>query len=174
MYCLVPSQASDLRPTVWPVLVALATAVDGLLAGASLDQSIKQLPARHRIGILAFSAYSRASDQANGIAWYAGLGIGGAFLTLAAAGSAIAVDAPAGQRVPVLLAGGLAIAHSFTTARAAPINFSQRKVADDETALGVVFDRFERWQTLRAVLQLATFLVMVWALLVTGRSSAES
>jgi len=51
----------------WMALVALATAVDGVLAGASLDQSIKQLPARHRIGVLAFSAYSRASDQANGV-----------------------------------------------------------------------------------------------------------
>jgi len=39
-------------------LVALATAVDGLLAGASLDQSIKQLPERHRIGILSSSAYT--------------------------------------------------------------------------------------------------------------------
>jgi hypothetical protein len=42
--------------------------VDDLLAGASLDQSIKQLPARHRIGMREFSAYSTASDQAVGVA----------------------------------------------------------------------------------------------------------
>jgi hypothetical protein len=59
-------------------LVALATAVDGVLAGASFDQSIKQLPARRRSGVVAFSAYSRASDQANGVAWYAAFGVGGA------------------------------------------------------------------------------------------------
>jgi hypothetical protein len=68
-------------PSVFSGLVALATAVDGLLAGASLDQ----LPARHRIDVLAFSAYSRASDQANRVAWYAALGVGGAALTLVAA-----------------------------------------------------------------------------------------
>ena len=93
-------------------LVALATAVDGLLAGASLDQSIKQLPARHRIGILAFSAYSQASDQANGVLWYAALGIGGAGLTLTAAVGALLLGVSDQQRLPLLLAGLFSIAHS--------------------------------------------------------------
>ena len=70
------------RATV--VLVA-AVVADGLLVGASLDQSIKQLPARHRIGVEAFSAYSQAADLRNGVAWYATLGLGAAALTLAAA-----------------------------------------------------------------------------------------
>jgi len=40
--------------TTTPLLLLLAAAgANGLLAGASLDQSIKQLPARHRIGVLA-------------------------------------------------------------------------------------------------------------------------
>lgn len=154
--------------TGWLVLLAIATAVDGLLAGASLDQSIKQLPARHRIGMRAFSAYSRASDQANGLLWYVPLGAGGALLTLAAAIWALGLSLRAEQVVPLLLAGGLAIAHSLTTARAAPINWSQLTVADDEVALARIFQRFERWQTLRAILQLATFLIMVWALLVNA------
>lgn len=142
-------------------LVTLATAVDGVLAGASLDQSIKQLPARHRLGVLAFAAYSRASDQANGVAWYAALGIGGAVLTLAAS---VLVRASDKQRRRLLLAGGLSIAHTLITARAAPINFSQRSVGDDERALERILDRFERWQTARAILQLATFLAMLRAL----------
>lgn len=41
---------------LWFMLLAFATIVDGLLAGASLDQSIEQLPARHRIGVLAYRA----------------------------------------------------------------------------------------------------------------------
>jgi hypothetical protein len=36
-------------------LLIAATALNGLLAGASLDQSIKQLPARRRIGVLSYS-----------------------------------------------------------------------------------------------------------------------
>jgi hypothetical protein len=150
--------------SVWVGLVGLATAVDGVLAGASLDQSVKQLPARHRIGVLAFSAYSRASDQANGVVWYAALGVGGAALTLAAAVSAVLAGAPNHQRRPLLLAGLLSVAHSLTTARAAPLNFSQRTPGDDERALQRIFDRFERWQSLRACLQLATFLTMLRAL----------
>ena len=47
--------------------------------------------------------------------------------------------------------------------RAAPINFSQRGYRA-EAALADVFDRFERWQSLRAAIQLATFALMVLAL----------
>ena len=155
-------------------LVALATAVDGLLAGASLDQSIKQLPARHRIGVVAFSEYSRASDLANGVLWYAGLGIGGAGVTIAAAVGALVLGVSDRQRLPLLLAGLLAIGHSFATARAAPINLGQRSAAGDEAALKHIFDRFERWQTARAILQLATFLVMLWALASAAAASSRS
>jgi hypothetical protein len=150
-------------PAAWLGLVALATAVDGVLAGASLDQSIKQLPARHRIGAVAFSEYSRASDLATGVFWYAGLGVGGAGLTIAAAVGALVLGVSDRQRLPLLLAGLLAVAHSFTTARAAPINLSQRSAAGDEEALKRIFDRFERWQIARAILQLATFIVMLCA-----------
>ncbi|MDQ3965929.1 MAG: hypothetical protein M3246_05685 [Actinomycetota bacterium] len=72
------------------VLILAATAADGLLAGASLDQSIKQLPARHRIGVVAYSKYSRASDLEPGVLWYGILGVGAAVLTIAAAILALA------------------------------------------------------------------------------------
>ena len=61
-------------------LTLAAAAATGLLAGASLDQSIKQLPARRRIGIEAYSAYSQASDLGNGIFFYGVLGVGAALL----------------------------------------------------------------------------------------------
>ena len=66
---------------LWVVLLGIAAVVDGLLAGASLDQSIEPLPARHRIGVRAYSAYSRASHRANGRFWLLPLGVGGAALT---------------------------------------------------------------------------------------------
>jgi hypothetical protein len=151
-------------PRVSAGLIALATAVDVLLAGASLDPSIKQLPARHRIGVLAFSAYSRASDQATGVAWCAALGVGGAASTLAAALAAVLSGAAHLPRRLLLLAGLPSVARSLTTARAAPINFSQRAAAGDERVLQHIFDDFERWQTVRASLQLATFLIMLRAM----------
>jgi hypothetical protein len=121
----------------------------------------------HRIGVLAFSAYSRASDQANGIAWYAALGIARALLSLAASAVALRSSTPEEQRRPLVLAAAVSVAHTLTTARAAPINFSQRSAGDDEQALGGIFDRFERWQSVRAGLQMATFLAMLRALAVS-------
>jgi hypothetical protein len=146
------------------VLIVTATAADGLLAGASLDQSIKQLPARHKIGPVAYSAYSRASDLGPGILWYGILGVGAAVLTIAAAVAAIFEGVPSVSATPLYVAAGLAVLHSLATAQAAPTNFSQRRVARDEAALARVFDRFERWQTLRAVLQVLNFGAMLWAL----------
>ena len=146
------------------VLIVAATATDGLLAGASLDQSIKQLPARRKIGLVAYSEYSRASDLGPGILWYAILGVGAAVLTIAAAVAAFLEGVPSATATLLYVAAGLAVLHSLVTTQAAPSNFSQRRVAKDEAALRRVFDRFERWQTLRAVLQVLNFGTMLWAL----------
>ncbi len=51
------------------ILAIATTALIGPGAGMSLDQSIKQLPARRRIGIVAYSAYSTQKQYA---AVYAG------------------------------------------------------------------------------------------------------
>ncbi len=150
-------------------LLVTATGLDGLLAGASLDQSIKQLPARRRMGVVAFSAYSRAADLGNGIVWYAVLGVGAALLTIAAAVTASFAGSPFDRALPVWIAAGLSVLHSLVTAQAAPTNFSQRKVANDEAALATIFDRFARLQALRAALQVLTFAAMLWAL--AARSS---
>jgi hypothetical protein len=61
----------------WFVLLAIATTVDGLLAGASVDQSVEQLPARHRIGVRAYLAYSRNSHMTNGRFWLIPLALAG-------------------------------------------------------------------------------------------------
>ena len=151
-------------------LIFVATAANGILAGASLDQSIKQLPARRKIGALNYSIYSRAADLGNGILWYAILGIGAAILTIAA-GVATYFDSPStSQALPIYISVGLTILHSLATTQAAPTNFSQRKVVDDERALGRVFDKFAKWQAIRCALQVITFGVMLWALVANARS----
>src|SRR5919198_6565729 len=137
---------------LWFVLLGIAVTVNGLLAGASLDQSIEQLPARHRIGMRAYRAYSQASHMANGRFWLIPLGIGGAVLTLVAAIWALTLNLPAGRSLPVFLAGGLAVAHTLSTVKAAPINLTQWKVGDDEVALADILQRFARWQAVRASL----------------------
>ncbi|MGO9387135.1 MAG: hypothetical protein ACLPWD_03705 [Methanobacterium sp.] len=146
------------------ILIITAAALNGILAGSSLDQSIKQLPSRHKIGMIAYSAYSRASDLGNGIWWYAILGVSAAALTIVAAFVAHFYGLPAYITTPLYFAGILAVLHSLVTIRAAPINFSQRKAIRDQFALEHIFNRFERWQELRAVLQVLNFVVMLWVL----------
>src|SRR5262245_36838364 len=69
---------------------------------------------------------------------------------------------PGAVCVPADLGALFAVRHSLTTARAAPTNFSQRRVQGDPAALSRVFDRFTRWQTARTGLQIINFGVL-WA-----------
>ena len=66
-------------------LVLAAVVANAITAGATLDQAIKQLPARHQMGVVAFSRYSRAGDLSRGVPWYATIGCAAAALALAAA-----------------------------------------------------------------------------------------
>src|SRR3712207_3425952 len=100
-----------MSPSLTLVLVVAATAADGLLAGASLDQSIKQLPTRHKIGPVAYSEYSRASDLGPGILWYGILGVGAAVLTIAAAVSGLIEGVPSASATSLCLAAALAVLH---------------------------------------------------------------
>jgi hypothetical protein len=157
------------------LLLGIATIVDGLLAGASVDQSVEQLPARHRIGVKAYQAYSQSSHMANGRFWLIPLGIGGPILRTIAARSASSVRLPRKQSLPVHVAAGLGIAHALSTVKAAKINWAiapwqppEHRIRD-ERELADVFDRFERWQTVRATLQFLTFAAGVWALAASAR-----
>lgn len=152
-------------------LLLAATIVNAMLVGASLDQVIKQLPARRRIGAIAFSEHSKAADLRHGIFWYGALGVGSAALTLVAVIIVLTGQHDRQTEVAAWFAVALTAAHSFTTTRAAPINFSQRRAAGDEGHLDAIFDRFERWSWARAGLQLVTLLSVAWTLAayVSGR-----
>jgi hypothetical protein len=137
-------------------LMLATVAANGILVGASLDQTIKQLPARRTIGSAAYASYARAADGGNDVAWYAVLGVGSALLTL---GTAASVRSPA-----LYVAALLTVAHSYTTTQAAPIMLGLRATPDDEVLLSQQLDRFEHWQKARAALQGLTFASLLWAL----------
>jgi hypothetical protein len=148
-------------------LIILALAFNGILAGASLDQVIKQLPARHEIGPIAFSVYSQAADLSNGIIWYGAIGIEAAFFTIAAAISIFIRergDYSSYFAKIIYVAAILSVAHSIVTVFAAPTNFKQLEVSDDEQALMQVFNNFERLSLVRAGLQAAAFGAMILGL----------
>ncbi|MGH7918388.1 MAG: hypothetical protein ACREQM_00415 [Candidatus Dormibacteraceae bacterium] len=151
------------------ILLLVAAGANGGLAGASLDQSIKQLPARHRIGIQAYSRYSQAADLANGVVWYATLGVGTAVLTLVASIFTILQPVPPLSVIAAWVAMGATIVHSGATALAAPTNFRQRALHRDDRALVELFDRFERWQTVRVIGQVVALIAVLTACFGTVR-----
>jgi hypothetical protein len=147
------------------VLLMTAVAANGLLTGAALDQAVKQLPARHRIGVEAFSAYSQAADLSNGVAWYATLGVGTAALSIAAVVAGLRARPSRMVRRALWVAAAGTVGHMAVTAVAAPLNFSQRH-AHGVRELTEVFDTFERLNTLRAALQVVVLGAVVVAALV--------
>lgn len=63
-------------------LVLVATILDGLIAGASLNRTIVELPAFRRIGAPAWATFSRNADLRTGRFWYPTLAIAGTILTI--------------------------------------------------------------------------------------------
>lgn len=148
------------------ICFVLAAALTGMLCGASLDQSIKQLPARHTIGVRAFSAYVKAADLKNGVLWYATLGISSALASITCAVLAYVRHSPTPVALPLYLGGIFAICHSICTSQAAPAYHSQKKTSDEE-ALAKIFDKFENIQTLRTLFIILNFLCFIWLLINT-------
>lgn len=146
------------------ILMLAATLVTGLLAGASLDKAIVQLPARHRMGVLEFATFSRANDLGNGLIAYPVLGVSSALLVILAALVAFLQKTPSQHAWPLYVSALLALLHSVTTSRAAPAMLSLREPINDESRLVETFNRFAKWHNLRAVLQILNFMMLVWAI----------
>jgi hypothetical protein len=147
------------------ILIVIATALNGIVAGASLDQAIKQLPTRHRIGVVPYSTYSQNADLGNGIPWYVGLGITTVLFTLGATFAALSQQLPSEKLLPLYLAVVFSVLHSTVTSQAAPLMFKQRQYHNDEAALATLFNRFARLHLFRTLFQLVTFAALLWALI---------
>jgi len=147
-------------------MIALATAVNGLLAGLNTDTALVKLPARRRIGAVAYATFARGNDLGNGRVVYPLLGIGAALLTFLATAVAYAERNPIELLFPLSIASLLSILHTFATTRAAPVMLSIKDASDDEMTLSSKLDRFARWHAIRATFQVLTFSVLLWALVV--------
>ena len=144
-------------------LLLTVVGFNGLLAGLSVDKVVVQLPARHRIGAVAYAHYARAADLGNGVVLYPVAGIGAALLTIVAAVVAFAVDASTTVRVLLAVAAGLSVLHSAATAVAAPTMYRVGKSPDVGADLYALLSRFATASNLRAGLQVATFVLVALA-----------
>jgi hypothetical protein len=154
-----------LRAERLPLVFALTTAFEGIRAGAGTFRLLLDLPARHRVGPVAFAAFSRATDLSTpGIAFYAVYGFGGALLT---AGTWIASSRTRAPRPVRTLAGAACICSLLVlvlTTQAAPLMWSVGSAPDDPTLLARLLDRFTFWTTLRIGLVDLSFLAGLSAL----------
>jgi len=147
-------------------LIALATAVNGLLSGLNVDTALVKLPARQRIGVVAYATFARGNDLGNGRVVYPLLGIGAVLLTVLATAIAFISHARGEVLLLLSLATLLSVLHTFATTRAAPIMLSIKDTPDDEAHLSTKLDRFARWHTVRATVQVLTFFILLWVMVI--------
>ncbi len=148
------------------VLVVATTVLSGVAAGTGLDVSIRQLPARHRIGIIAYSAYSQATDLGTALFWYPSIGISAILFALAAALVAFFQQVSLAHALPIYVTASLWVVHLLLTLIwAIPTLPRQRHVGTDEKQLSDIFNRFERMQTVRAINGVLIFGTTLWTLL---------
>jgi len=147
-------------------LILVATALNGMLAGASLEGSLVKLPARRRIGNIAYATFARGNDLGNGRVVYPVWAISATLFIFMATVVALVTTQPLGSLLPLLLASGTSVCHFIATSQAAPTMLSLKNTSDNEALLGAKLDRFERWHAVRAVFQVLTFFLMLWALVV--------
>src|SRR5881227_2595655 len=125
-------------------LLAAATILNGLLAGANADRLLVGIPALRKLGPVTWGEYSRNADLApTGIVFYPTLAIGGTILTIAAACSGRLKPAP------TQIAAVLALAGLLLTFKAGPNMLAVRKLGDDAEALQRRMGGFEYWSRWR-------------------------
>ncbi len=146
------------------VVLALATAVNGWLSGLNVDTALVKLPARRRIGAVAYATFARGNDLGNGLFVYPLLGIGAALLALLATVVAFVVRTEVTVLLLLSLASLLSILHTLATTRAAPVMLSIKNAPDDGALLMAKLDRFARWHAVRATFQTLAFFLLLWAL----------
>ncbi len=147
-------------------LIVIAAILNGGLAGASLEGSLVKLPTRRRIGVVAYATFARGNDLGNGLVVYPIWAVSAALLTFIATIVAYLVQQPTELLIPLTIASLTSIGHFLATSQAAPVMLSLRHTPDNEVVLAAKLDRFERWSAVRTTLQVLTFFVLMWALIV--------
>jgi hypothetical protein len=147
-------------------LIVGATALSGLLAGASADRYLVQVPAWRRLDPMVWAEHSRHADMGNGRFWYPLLAFGATGLSVAAAiGVYRRAVVPRGLAEPVYLAAVASVLGLTMTVLAAPQLLRLRKPRDRATT-EASFRAFHAWGLIRAVFQILAFPINLWALYV--------
>ncbi|HVZ35608.1 MAG TPA: hypothetical protein VG963_24450 [Polyangiaceae bacterium] len=156
-------------------LLACTTAFEGLRAGAGTFRVLVDLPARFRIGPVAFAEFSRATDLSTaGFIFWAVYGIGGAAFT----GTTwwVMRRRGAARRVRALC-GAAALCSVFIlvmTTQAAPLMLRVGSASNDVALLSHLIELFVRWTILRIACADLSFCALLMALAHLAMNSREA
>jgi hypothetical protein len=135
---------------IMPALLATATVLNGILAGANADRLLVGIPALRKLGPLTWGAYSRHADLSpTGVVFYPTLAIGGTLLTIA--------EAVRTRRGDVTVAAACATAGLLMTFKAGPHMLAVRNLGNEPVPLQQRMDGFEFWSRIRGALQVGAF-----------------
>jgi hypothetical protein len=143
------------------VVLLAATAFAGLLAGASLDRYLVQVPAWRRLNVMTWAEHSRYADLGNGRFWYPTLAFAATGLSIAAILGAR--GSPAGIGLPLVLAALSEFLGLLVTILAAP-NLLRLRRPQDRSTTERAFRLFHRWGILRAAFQVSAFPLLLWTI----------
>lgn len=148
------------------VAVVITTGWVSVLAGAAWIQVFVELPARSRIGAVAYARFARASDLGPGQIVYPLLGLGGVLLT--AGVFALALRAHAPRRLKAMLGGAAACALVGLLVNIPAVATMQDagRAPDRAPVLAPLLDRFAALSAARTVFVELTFWVMLAALVI--------
>lgn len=146
-------------------MLIVTTVFEALRMGASVFRGLIDLPARNRIGPVAFAEFSRATDlSTTGIIFYVIYGVGGALLTGAMWFVAVRTDSPVFVRrlssVSVLCS---LLILAFTT-QAALLMFRVSTSPNDAAVLQELLDGFVFWTYPRLLCACISFIAIITAL----------
>src|SRR2546421_10460758 len=99
-------------------LIVLATVLNGMLAGGSLEGSLVKLPARRRIGVVAYASFARGNDLGNGLVAYPIWAVIAALLTLIATIVSYGEQQPTGLLVSLSICLLTSIGHCLARTQA--------------------------------------------------------
>ena len=148
-------------------LLVIATAVNGLLAGGSIFQSVVDVPGRRPNRKRSGVASGRTTDLRIGSALYRLMEFGAPFFSVTAAVSFFFLlrgQPPSMSAIATYLAAALSTGSIIVSTLATLTLRSQNRIGDDEEALTKSSARFVRWQAQRSILQGSAFVTILLAL----------
>lgn len=143
--------------------VVISNILGGLIAGASVNRYVVEVPAWRHMDVVQWANYSRHADLGNGFYLYPFLGIGLVIFSVAAAVGYFLDSKPESAKLPVYLTALLAIIGIGLTRLAAPVMLSLRTSGNEPKVLMHAFNSFHYWGTFRAWAQVLAFFTSVWA-----------